>query len=281
MPVYNGERSLRAALDSVLAQSFADFELVISDNASTDQTESICRAYAARDRRIRYVRQPVNLGAERNFRYVLNEASGEYFMWAAADDVRSPDYLALNLNFLECHPDYVASTSPVKFEGRSFDMYKMGDRSLDDERFYVRLRRFFGVWHANGAFYSLMRTAAIRNCQWLGTSFLGADWAIVLHLARQGKLNRLEQGWVSLGIKGTSNSGNIFRRYRSGPLDVIAPFRKMSGAVLSLSVGAPLHARLAIFWACAVMNIRAIQMQIVAKLYWVYKSLKLIVKDVL
>jgi cellulose synthase/poly-beta-1,6-N-acetylglucosamine synthase-like glycosyltransferase len=66
MPVYNGENYLAETVDSILAQTFADFELVISDNASTDATEAICRAYAARDRRIRYVRNPSNIGAARN-----------------------------------------------------------------------------------------------------------------------------------------------------------------------------------------------------------------------
>lgn len=87
MPVYNGEKFIREALDSLLAQTFTDFELIISDNASTDGTEAICREYAARDPRIRYVRQSENRGAIANFQFVLDEAVGEYFMWAAADDV--------------------------------------------------------------------------------------------------------------------------------------------------------------------------------------------------
>lgn len=87
MPVYNGEKYIREALDSLLAQTFAGFELIISDNASTDATEDICQEYAAMDSRIRYVRQPGNRGALANFKFVLDEARGEYFMWAAADDI--------------------------------------------------------------------------------------------------------------------------------------------------------------------------------------------------
>ena len=87
MPVFNGEKFIREALDSLLAQTFTDFELIISDNASTDGTEAICREYASKDGRIRYVRQAENLGSVANFKYVLDEAVGEYFMWAAADDV--------------------------------------------------------------------------------------------------------------------------------------------------------------------------------------------------
>lgn len=87
MPVYNGQLFVRAALDALLAQTFTDFELIISDNASTDNTESICREYAVRNTRIRYVRHNENRGALANFQYVLDEARGKYFMWAAADDL--------------------------------------------------------------------------------------------------------------------------------------------------------------------------------------------------
>ncbi len=101
MPVYNGERFIREALDSLLAQTFTDFELIISDNASTDATESICRNYEEQDSRIRYIRQRENLGALPNFQFVLNEASGEYFMWAACDDKWDRDWLTLLCNKLE------------------------------------------------------------------------------------------------------------------------------------------------------------------------------------
>ena len=94
MPVYNGEKYIRDALDSLLAQTFTNFELIISDNASTDRTEQLCQEYTALDARIRCVRQPVNLGATANFQFVQSEAIGEYFMWAAHDDYWKPDFIA-------------------------------------------------------------------------------------------------------------------------------------------------------------------------------------------
>lgn len=89
VPVYNGEIYIREALDSLLAQTFTNFELIISDNASTDGTEAICRKYAAHDPRIRYIRQPENRGALANFKYLLDEAAGEYFQWLGSDDCLS------------------------------------------------------------------------------------------------------------------------------------------------------------------------------------------------
>jgi glycosyltransferase involved in cell wall biosynthesis len=101
MPVYNAEKSIRRALDSILNQTFTDFELIISDNASTDATEAICREYAKTDDRISYLRQPKNCGAPTNFNRVLHKACGEYFMWAACDDFRSRDCLEFYLKQIE------------------------------------------------------------------------------------------------------------------------------------------------------------------------------------
>ena len=99
--MYNAARFLRGAIDSILAQTFGDFELIISDNHSTDDTEAICREFACGDRRVRYVRQSKNIGAIANFRYVLDGAVGKYFMWAAADDRRHCEFVELALRVLE------------------------------------------------------------------------------------------------------------------------------------------------------------------------------------
>ena len=91
-PVYNGERYLAAALDSLLGQTFRDLEVVICDNASTDRTAELCAAYAARDARVRYHRNPTNLGAAPNFNRTFELSRGEYFKWAAHDDVCAPTF---------------------------------------------------------------------------------------------------------------------------------------------------------------------------------------------
>jgi glycosyltransferase involved in cell wall biosynthesis len=105
MPVFNGEPFIREALNSLLAQTYTEFELIISDNASTDGTEAICREYAAKDKRIRYVRQPTNRGATANFQFVVDEAVGEYFMWAAADDRHHKDFIKITKHVLDAEPE--------------------------------------------------------------------------------------------------------------------------------------------------------------------------------
>ena len=89
MPIYNGEQFLHQRLESILSQTFTDFELIISDNASTDSTGKICEEYARKDHRIRYIRQEKNIGALLNFNFVLKEAKFNYFVWMASDDIIS------------------------------------------------------------------------------------------------------------------------------------------------------------------------------------------------
>src|SRR5659263_26369 len=109
MPVYNGEKTIREALDTLLAQDFKDFELIISDNASTDDTSNICKMYAARDRRVRYERNLINIGPTANFNRLIHLARGKYFMWAADDDLWEPSYVSCMVEALENNPDAVLS----------------------------------------------------------------------------------------------------------------------------------------------------------------------------
>lgn len=93
MPVYNGEQYIEEAIKSILNQTYKDFELIISDNASTDKTQEFCKKYSKSDCRIRYFIQKQNMGAMNNFQFVFEKANGNYFMWVAADDILSKKYL--------------------------------------------------------------------------------------------------------------------------------------------------------------------------------------------
>ncbi|HLT76229.1 MAG TPA: glycosyltransferase family 2 protein [Ferrovibrio sp.] len=107
LPVYNGANYLAAAIESILGQTCPDFDLVISDNASTDGTAAICRAYARRDKRIRYIRQPRNIGAAANYNFVAGLCETPYFKWAAHDDLLAPGFLQACLDALESDPSLV------------------------------------------------------------------------------------------------------------------------------------------------------------------------------
>ena len=105
MPAYNAERFVGRALASLLSQTFKDFELVISDDASSDLTGEICQEYAAKDARIRYIRQPSNLGQTQNFNFLLGQTHAEYFMWASDDDIWAPTCLDKYAAVLDTEPD--------------------------------------------------------------------------------------------------------------------------------------------------------------------------------
>ncbi len=104
VPVYNGERFLRFALESLLSQTHTNLEIIISDNASTDGTEAICRSYAAQDKRIRYYRNERNLGAARNYNLTFEKSSGKYFKWAAHDDMCDATLIEKCVKVLENEP---------------------------------------------------------------------------------------------------------------------------------------------------------------------------------
>lgn len=121
LPVFNGEKYIVETLESLLSQSFSDFELIISDNASTDRTQIICKDYATRDDRIRYYRSETNRGAAWNFNHVYRLSRGEYFKWAAHDDLCSREYLEKCVRVMEddlsivlCH----SKVHPIDAEGK-------------------------------------------------------------------------------------------------------------------------------------------------------------------
>lgn len=114
MPIYNGEKYLRQALSSLVSQTYTNIELIISDNASTDNTEKICREFADKDSRIQYIRQKGNIGMVNNFPFVFNQARGKYFMWAAHDDWWAPSFIYTLKTVLDEHPEYGVAMSSIE-----------------------------------------------------------------------------------------------------------------------------------------------------------------------
>lgn len=141
LPVYNGERYLEEALASLLAQTYTDFEIVISDNASTDRTEEICRSFAASDPRVRYTRADTNRGGTWNFNRVVELSTGRYFRWAAHDDVVAPTYLERCVGVLDDDPRVALAHTKVELidaAGESLGVYEGPVARREDRRAWVR-----------------------------------------------------------------------------------------------------------------------------------------------
>jgi glycosyltransferase involved in cell wall biosynthesis len=135
IPVYNGSNFVGAAIESILAQTWGDFDLFISDNASTDATEEICRGYATHDGRIQYVRQARNLGAAGNYNILVSMTESPYFKWAAHDDVVAPGFLAACVEALDRDPAVVLASpaSALIGAGGALLPYSTERRGLIDE----------------------------------------------------------------------------------------------------------------------------------------------------
>lgn len=189
MPLYNGARYLRSSLESILSQDYGDFELIISDNASTDETIDIVRDYAAEDNRIRLVTSPVNRGGAWNFNRVLELATAPRFKWATHDDILQPGYLAAVMSRFEAAPPGSILVYPRTYiideSGSIVGEYDDNMELLDDspvERFRTHLENcrmvnfIFGVWD----------TEALRSAGGL-QPWAHSDKLLVAQLALKGK----------------------------------------------------------------------------------------------
>ncbi len=208
MPVYNGAASIRRALDSLLAQTFNDFCIIISDNGSTDETQSICEAYAAADPRVTYIRQAKNLGPQMNFRFVLFEAHTPYFMWAAADDLWAPTFAERNIAALEDDLTLVMSQSKVLFTVNGLPNHMaFGTYKLDHEDVGINAARFFENPSDNSRYYGVFRTEALKAV-FPGRPFFALDWLVSAATLRHGKHNELNE---TLMIRDSSDPASYAR----------------------------------------------------------------------
>ena len=194
IPVFNGERFLAETIESILAQTFKDFEIVISDNASTDRTEEICRSYAARDPRIRYNRNDTNRGAAWNHNRVFELARGEYFKWQSHDDFCAPKYLEACVSVLDSDPGAVlcfTQTQIVDAERRPLNHYQVSPMTrIDSPHPYQRFHGVIYPGHWCFQVYGLGRTAVLRHTR-LIASYTGSDRVLLADLALRGRFREI------------------------------------------------------------------------------------------
>lgn len=192
VPVYNGARFLRQCLDSLLAQTYRNFVLVISDNASTDSTPEICRSYASADSRVRYHRNPVNIGMYGNFNRVLTLVRTPYLKLANADDFWAPTMLADAMEQMEqdpslvlCHPRVVL----VDEHGREIRRYDRPLHLIEDDP-ALRFRRLLTELGLVNQLMGVMRIAAVRSMLPF-MSYPPADTVFLAELSLRGKIMEL------------------------------------------------------------------------------------------
>lgn len=194
LPVYNGGRFLKSSIESILAQTFSDFELIISDNASTDDTEDICRAYAKMDRRILYARRQTNLGASRNFNDVFLISRGKYFKWASNDDICEPRFIEECVRVLEadsytvlCYP----RTKRIDEDGRVTGTYdlRLDTGSADP---VTRFRELLLVKHACFQVFGVFRRRVLASTMLLN-NHTGSDRVLLGEVSLHGRFHEITE----------------------------------------------------------------------------------------
>ena len=194
LPVYNGEQFIAEAIESILAQDFRDFEFIISDNASTDSTQSICNSYARRDDRIKYSRLPNNLGAARNYNRVFALSSGKLFKWAAHDDVLHPKFIGECVKSFELFsvpPSIIYPQAEFIDEGGEVIGRDLDNMHADSQFSAIRAFQVLQSMNQSAAIFGLFWRENLKRTRLIG-SYVGSDYTLLLESSLLGKIIQLD-----------------------------------------------------------------------------------------
>ncbi|WP_246282085.1 glycosyltransferase family 2 protein [Nitrosopumilus ureiphilus] len=225
LPVFNGEKTIGRAIESILSQTFKEFIVIISDNASTDSTQIICEEYEKKDKRIRYIRQKNNLGPLKNFRFLLDITNSKYFVWIAHDDFWDKKFLEKNIGILDSKKDVVGSIGQTNFIG---DFWVVNKNEKFIRKTYKKIRRHFlslECYSTNGSkyedriknclkssrypacIYSLFRTNILKKS--INHTIHPWDAISILKILKYGNLHVFDETLLYRGQGGVSNTNSI------------------------------------------------------------------------
>ena len=199
LPVYNGEKYLQTAVEAILSQTLSDLELIVSDNASTDRTGELCKSFAARDPRVSYYRNPVNVGAGKNYNRVFELARGTYFKWAAHDDVCAPRFLEECVAALDRDPSIVLAYPQMVDIDESGNV--LGIRNIShiprsergaSPRPYQRFRRLIRTDYTVEEIFGVVRTDVLRRTR-LIQSYTDSDRTLLAELGLLGRFTEIPE----------------------------------------------------------------------------------------
>jgi glycosyltransferase involved in cell wall biosynthesis len=207
LPTYNRAAKLERAMEFVLAQDYQNIEVVISDNASPDNTPEVCERLCKRDSRIRYIRQATNLGPTANYMAVLEAARGDMYMALADDDWIDPNYVAACVGSLLDSPDFVLACGQAQmYRGGAFS-HRAATTTLLDESPADRVVRYYATVVENGAFHGVVRRETLMRLPRM-TNVLGGDWMWMASVAFQGKIKTLQTTEIKKHMGGASVGWN-------------------------------------------------------------------------
>lgn len=245
LPVYNGEKFIVKKIESILVQTFEDFELIISDNSSTDETTKICKQYALKDERIKIFNQNENIGAGPNFNFVLDKARGEFFLWSAVDDLILPTFIEKNIKILETKPNVVCCASKMKLYGEKTSSLEIKSNDSIFKNKIKKIQRDFGhmnTFSATGSyekrineyfknlrhnqiFYGIFRTNQIKQAN-VRNAFLMSDACVVLNILKFGELFVINEVLMETYDGGVSRKGmlGVTKHLNQKKIGVVFPY---------------------------------------------------------
>ena len=224
IPVYNSRDTIIDSVKSALSQDYRNIEIIISDNASTDGTYSMCKLIAGADSRVRLFRQDQNIGALKNFTFVLEKSSGEYFKWLGADDIISSDTISKSMSKILNSQSFIACAQPhyfdIEFEGTGkaivFEM---------TGNFVSRIHNFFrNPGRSHGLLYAVVERRLLISYPRLSVDFFAWDWCLILYLLSKGPIASSENSFLISGSKGESSTNRIYEHYGLTGVRRIMPF---------------------------------------------------------
>ncbi len=217
LPVYNGQKFIAESIEALLGQTYADFELVISDNASTDGTGEICRQYE-KDSRVRYFRQPVNIGLSPNHNFVVYKSRGELFKWAANDDLYARDLVERCVAALDEHPDVVLAhswTARIDPSGTVTSAYEY-PLNTSSESASERFRSMLFDSGGDDDYGVVRKEVLLRTA--MKESYHHADHTIIAELALHGRFYQVPD-WLYFRREHPGHSGGASMRQRCAIMD--------------------------------------------------------------
>ena len=231
MTVYNSEETISEAIGTILNQTYHNFEFLISDNASTDGTEQICRNYAKKDPRITYIRQKKNTGGGNNLIFLYKQAKGEFFMWASAHYSRSLNFIEKNLEVLRENSNCTFASTPNCWVGEEEDSEKVQTFSFEGTA-YERVSKYLSLYmQSHACFYGLFRRSAMEGVEKLANNYIALDNAFIVQQLLNGEFRRSSDGLLVVG-KGQSAHPDFIGTFQTRPIHYIFPIYDYSKNII-------------------------------------------------
>jgi len=231
LPVYNGGKFIEKRLESILLQTMTNFELIISDNGSTDATSKICKEFEKKDERVRYIRQEKNMGAVWNWYFVLKEAKCDYFVCAADDDLWEPTFLEKNTEILDTNKDVVGSIGDVSYSNIINYKFKSDNNTKTDFKKYKYVKSAYGTYEKKvrvyleflqaSIIYGVYRRKELQKSIATDKYFSSSDLAMILSVLKYGNLHVIDENLLHRYDKGSHSIIQTLLKLDVSPINVI------------------------------------------------------------